>query len=174
MIVLILLADLTTGVFHFLADQYGKKDGRVLTNSVNLLLYHHDDPLKITHQTYWELTHGVYKSGLIIFGISLFFGFSWGLLFFLIVSAQSNIFHKWAHMNSIELHPFVKFLQKFRIILVQSEHSKHHSPPFKGYYCVMTNFWNLIFKTIYFWEFVIWVLKLFGIFPTNTQKNQSN
>ena len=84
-ILIYLAADLATGIFHFYVDNYGKMDSKYLTVSINGLLIHHDFPRKMVNQSYWDLTKGVYKIGSLIFILSLFFGFHWEILLFILI-----------------------------------------------------------------------------------------
>jgi ubiquitin-conjugating enzyme E2 variant len=164
-IALILLADFATGIFHFYVDTYGVMNSRYLTVSINGLLVHHDSPKLMTEQSYWDLTKGVYKIGAVIFFASLFFGFYWELLFFLLVSAQANIIHKWAHQNKSKNLKIVNLLQRLYIIQTRKHHLHHHNGRYDGYYCVMTNVLNPVLKKLLFWEGLVALLKVFGINP---------
>jgi len=164
---LILLADFLTGVFHFYVDKYAVMDSKYLTVSINGLLIHHDFPRKMVGQSYWDLTKGVYKIGGAIFLISLFFGFYWEVLFFILVSAQANLIHKWSHQDKTETSIIVYYLQKFCIIQNKKHHLKHHNGHYDGYYCVMTNICNPLLQKLHFWEAIVRGLKFFGIHPVN-------
>jgi ubiquitin-conjugating enzyme E2 variant len=164
-IILILLADFATGIFHFYVDTYGVIDSKYLSVPINGLLIHHDSPKLMTEQSYWDLTKGVYKIGALIFLVSLFFNFYWELLFFLLVSAQANIIHKWAHQNKSKNLKIVNLLQRLGIIQTRRHHLHHHNGRYDSYYCVMTNVLNPILEKILFWEGVIKFLKVFKINP---------
>jgi plasmanylethanolamine desaturase len=164
---LVLLADFLTGLFHFYVDKYAVMDSKYLTVSINGLLIHHDFPQKMVSQSYWELTKGVYKIGGVIFLFSLFFGLHWELLFFILVSAQANLIHKWSHLNKQETPIIVNYLQKFYIIQNKKHHLKHHNGKYDEYYCVMTNICNPLLQKIHFWESIVKTLKYFGIHPVN-------
>jgi hypothetical protein len=166
-IVLILLADFATGIFHFYADRYGVMNSKFLTNSINGLLIHHHDPRKMLELSYWNLTKGVYIFGCIVFLISLLFGFYWEVLFFVLVSAQANLIHKWSHQFDDETPKIAQYLQKLSIIQHKNHHLNHHNGRYDGYYCVMTNFWNPILEKMYFWEGVVKFFQLFKIHPIN-------
>ncbi|TXE11210.1 fatty acid desaturase CarF family protein [Algoriphagus aquimarinus] len=164
---LILLADFLTGLIHFYVDQYAVMDSKYLTVSINGLLIHHNFPRKMVSQSYWDLTNGVYKIGGAIFFISLFSGFYWELLFFILVSAQANLIHKWAHQDQSETSIIVYYLQKFYIIQNKKQHLKHHNGHYDGNYCVMTNICNPLLQKLHFWESVVKILKYFGIQPVD-------
>ena len=166
-IVLFLLADFITGVFHFSLDQYGIINGRFMKNSVNFLLIHHKEPRKIITQTYWEITGGVYKISILIFGCSLLFGFSWELLLFLLLCSNGNMIHKWSHQKKEESSLIIQKLQHYKIIQGPDHHKKHHRGSFNINYCVMGTITNHFLHKIYFWEFVVKTLKIIKIHPSS-------
>ena len=173
-IALILLADFATGLFHFYVDKYGVMNSKYLSVSINGLLIHHDSPKLMTEQSYWELTKGVYKIGAVIFLVSLFFNFHWELLFFLLVSAQANMIHKWAHQHKSTNLKIVNYLQMLHIIQTRKHHLHHHNGRYDGYYCVMTNVLNPILKTIFFWEGLVKILRVFRINPVQRVLSTKN
>ena len=164
-VILFLFADLATGIFHFLVDQYGVMNGKVMTKSVNFLLLHHDDPQNIVTQTYWQLNGRVYIASFFIFGISLFFGFYWELLLFLLFCSNGNMIHKWSHFKKSKTPVIISQLQRLKIIQDHDHHIKHHNGLFNANYCVMSNILNPILERIYFWAFIIFFLKLLNIKP---------
>jgi len=164
-LVLFMLADFITGIFHFYVDQYGVKDGAFMTKSVNFLLLHHKEPRKIVTQTYWEITGGVYKVSIVIFSFSLFFGFHWELLLFLLFCSNGNMIHKWSHQKQSETSLLIQYLQRYRIIQSKKHHSAHHNGIFNKNYCVMTDILNSILHRLYFWEFIIACLSLLKVYP---------
>jgi hypothetical protein len=166
-IALFLLADFVTGLFHFSVDQYGKMNGRFMTNSVNLLLIHHKNPRRIVTQSSWEITGGVYKVSILIFGCSLLFGFNWELLLFLLFCANGNMIHKWAHQKKSETSLLIQKLQRYKVIQSKDHHNKHHNGSFDNNYCVMTNITNPFLQRIGFWEFVTKCLKTIKVNPSN-------
>lgn len=162
---LILLTDFITGFVHFILDQYGKPDAKFFKNAIKINLSHHDNPRKMVKRSYWQLTRDSYILGAIIFPISLIWGFHWEILFVLVLGAQANIIHKWAHQTKKENFLFVTFLQKLRIIQNKRHHKNHHRRPFDTYFCVMTNFWNPILEKLRFWEGMVKFLLRFGLEP---------
>jgi ubiquitin-conjugating enzyme E2 variant len=171
---IILIADFLTGFFHFLLDQYGRPDARFFKNAIEINLAHHESPRRMVDRGYWALTKDSWAIGLVIFGISLFWGFHWEVLLFVLIGAQANIIHKWSHMKQSEKPFLVDHLQRFRIIQHKRHHGRHHRKPFDSYFCVMTNFWNPILERIYFWEGMIKFLRIFGLKPiagTNARNN---
>lgn len=164
-IAIILLADLLTGFFHFLLDQYGRPDAKFFKNAIEINLAHHERPRQMVDRSYWHLTKDSYYIGLGLFLFSLIWGFNWEVALLLLVGAQANIVHKWAHMKRSEKNVVIHLLQKVKILQHKRHHGHHHRKPFDSYFCVMTNFWNPILEKLYFWEGMIHFLRLFGLKP---------
>lgn len=169
--IIILLADLATGMFHFYVDQYAEMNPRYFAAPINGLLIHHEFPLKMVDLSYWNLTKGVYLVGGIIFIFSLVIGFSWELLLFVCISAQANLIHKWSHQIESKRPLLALILQRFYVIQQPRHHLQHHNGKYDQYYCVMTNFCNPILEKIKFWKGIIWCLSFLGIHPVNRNNN---
>lgn len=170
-IVIILLADFATGMFHFYVDQYAQMNPKYFAAPINGLLIHHEFPLKMVEQSYWHLTKGVYIVGGSIFMLSLSIGFSWELLLLVGISAQANLIHKWSHQEPSQRPKVALLLQKYFIIQDDIHHLRHHNGKYDQYYCVMTLFCNPLLEKIKFWTGVIRVLSLFGIKPKHKMKS---
>lgn len=167
-ILIILLADFATGMFHFYVDQYAQMNPRYFASPINGLLIHHEFPLKMVELSYWNLTKGIYIVGGLLFVFSLFIGFSWELLLFVIIGAQANLIHKWSHQESSQRPWFALLLQKCHIIQDTAHHLRHHNGTYDHYYCVMTVVCNPVLEKIKFWKGVIWTLSYFGIQPKHS------
>lgn len=170
-IVIVLLADFATGMFHFYVDQYAEMNPKYFAAPINGLLIHHEFPLKMVDLSYWNLTKGVYIVGGLLFLLSLSIGFSWELLLFVCISAQANLIHKWSHQAPTQRPKIAKFLQKFCLIQDAKHHMQHHDGKYDQYYCVMTIFCNPILEKVKFWKGVIWIFSSIGIKPINRTNN---
>jgi ubiquitin-conjugating enzyme E2 variant len=73
------------------------------------------------------------------------------VLFALLV-ANANQIHKWAHMNSAEVPPLVRWLQQAHILQTPRHHGRHHSGARTTHYCVITNFLNPLLEEVMFWS----------------------
>tara|TARA_B100000683_G_C12455762_1_gene541963 strand:- start:530 stop:1099 length:570 start_codon:yes stop_codon:yes gene_type:complete len=171
-VVLFLLADFTTGIYHFFVDTYGVFNSKFLKKSVDPLLLHHIDPLFITKQSYWQINGGMYVFSCVIFCASLFLGFYWELFLFLLFCSNGNLIHKWSHVEPEEVPEIGKVLQKLTLIQTKEHHAQHHTNSFMGNYCVMSNYLNPILRVVRFWELIIKFLKLLGVEPVNAMKQK--
>eukprot|EP00871_Galdieria_phlegrea_P002445 jgi/Galph1/3200/GphlegSOOS_G1870.1 len=160
------LADLASGVYHWILDNYGDIDTPIIGKQCVAFQGHHKSPWTITWRTFCNLVAPScivclpFAVTCIFLDISPFlklFLSSFGLF---VVLAQ--LFHQWAHQNK---HPaFVSFLQEKGLILSVKEHGRHHTPPFNKKYCIVSGLCNSfldkydIFGSLERWLFVSWHL----------------
>lgn len=147
----ILGADFVSGLFHFLADNFGHEDMPVLgPNVIRPFREHHVDPRAMTKHDFIE-TNG---NNCLICVIPMATCWAWvpateqlwALYFTAFFSTLlmgvflTNQIHKWAHM---EAPPgWVTKLQDWHLILPTPHHEVHHTPPFDTYYCITTGWLN--------------------------------
>lgn len=147
-----ILADLASGVVHWLADRFGTEGTPVFGPSfIRPFREHHTDPREITRHGFVE-TNGnnclvstpplmlVYLLVPVSPGQLLRIS-GLGLVLFLCLSVfATNQFHKWAHM---ERPPAVaRVLQRAHVILRPEHHDLHHTAPFETHYCITTGWLN--------------------------------
>ncbi len=162
-ILIVLIADFISGLFHWLEDAYGREDWPItgwLVTKPNIL--HHHNPRYFTR-------HGWFHSSwlLLCFALLLLLAaWMWGILtwrvwFFVVLGANANQIHKWAHRSPVENGPVITFLQRIRLLQAPRHHAHHHSDPKNSHYCVLTDFLNPILDSIRLWdclEAVIWAV----------------
>lgn len=170
-ILIVLLADFVTGLVHFLLDQYGNPKNKLFNNAVLINLAHHSNPRKMTTRGYWYLTKDSYVLAMAFFGLSLFFGFHWEIVLFLLLGANTNIIHKWSHQTANENALPVRALQKLRILQTRKQHGLHHRDPYESHFCIITNLLNPILEFIRFWPFMIRVFRWFGLHPVERSES---
>ncbi|HEX4999549.1 MAG TPA: fatty acid desaturase family protein [Terriglobia bacterium] len=145
------LADLVSGIVHWLADRYGSEDTPFLgANYIRPFREHHTDPMAITRHGFIE-TNGSnciistpFMALALICGpddpsalSAFFFG---GTLTFSLAIFATNQFHKWAHM---ERAPWLaRTLMRLSLILSPAHHGVHHNKPFDRNYCITVGMWN--------------------------------
>ena len=87
------------------------------------------------------------------------------LTVFAFVATANNQTHKWAHTRK-GLPSWVKWLQKYNIILSPKHHHIHHQPPHMVKYCIVTGWANYPLDFIDFWRKLEWLIqKLTGWEP---------
>jgi hypothetical protein len=167
----ILLADFVSGIFHFLADNFGTENTFwVGPNVIGPFREHHVHPRAMCDHDFIE-TNG--NSCLIclpamaldaallapaaspyhLFAAGLALGFFCGILL-------TNQFHKWSHLE--DPGGLIGLLQRARLILEPRQHDVHHTPPFDRYYCITTGWLNAPLDRIKFFprleRFIRWIV----------------
>lgn len=157
-----LAADFTSGLVHFLCDNFGSPQTPYLGPSfIKSFRDHHTDPKGITRHDFIEVngsnciisvpllalafhTFDYDKSSLELV-LTIF------LLFMLIFIFLTNQFHKWAHQD--DPPGLVKRLQNLNLVLSPKHHAKHHAEPYDKYYCITNGWLNPLLSRIRFFEF---------------------
>jgi hypothetical protein len=155
-----LIADLVSGMVHFLADNFAEADTPVIGPAfVRPFREHHRDPLLITQHGFVEANGNNVLVSLPVVAATLWYlPIGTGTLptlagtfvfFFIFAIFLTNQFHKWAHMPTPPR--WVERLQATGLILSKHHHDVHHTSPFNTYYCITVGLWNPLFhKTRFF------------------------
>ncbi|EGG24479.1 hypothetical protein DFA_02722 [Cavenderia fasciculata] len=160
-------ADFFSGIVHCeyrqtrAADTWGSLDTPLVGNSfIRSFREHHVAPTAMTKHDFIE-TNGdncmltvpvlaftafgpiigdsTYNLFLLSFLVKLSF---WVML--------TNQIHKWSH--TYDLPSYVKFMQRYGIILSKPDHAVHHRNPFDKYYCITNGWLNPWLAGIGFWK----------------------
>lgn len=90
----------------------------------------------------------------------------------LLLTSFGNEIHRWNHMA--RTGKFVTFMKDTGLIQAHKQHSMHHKPPHKKYYCVMTSLVNAVLEPIGFWRKLEWLVQATtGITPKTEQRRDS-
>ena len=140
-----LLADLLSGIFHFLEDRYGREDWPVLGKWViapNRL--HHAQPLAFTRAGFGERNGTTILAAAIVAApLLLLLGPQIWLLSAAIGGALSNQVHYWAHRPGAA-PALVRLVQRTGLLQGAKHHQLHHATPHDRRYCVLTSWLNPI------------------------------
>ncbi|MEO7522409.1 MAG: fatty acid desaturase CarF family protein [Gemmatimonas sp.] len=150
-----LVADLLSGVVHFLADNFGSPETPFLGQGFVLpFRQHHVDPLGITRHGFFNANGNNALVCLpVLVPVVLFVpvttsavGYVAGVFSFVMLFAVflTNQTHKWAHMETVP-RP-VRWMQDAGLILSKSHHSIHHERPYNTHYCITVGAWNAMFE----------------------------
>ena len=154
-------ADFISGLFHFLADNYGSTSTHLIGPVfIRRFREHHIDPLLITRYDFVKVNGAncaVSLPILITTYLLLPVGANLGALFlgayvglFLLGIFLTNQFHSWAHAPSAPR--LVRALQRSGLILGPEHHQRHHNPPFNTHYCITSGWLNPWLARIGLWE----------------------
>lgn len=144
-----LLADLSSGAFHWWQDNLLSEDTPVLGSYLAAHAHlHHREPLAFTKNSFLYRNGPTFVLaalvGLATFAIS---GASVFLAFLVAGIAVSTQVHYWAHCPR-HAPSIVLTLQETGLIQSPKQHSRHHRPPFTGAPCILTNFLNPVLGMI--------------------------
>ena len=154
-------ADFASGLFHFLADNYGSTT-RPFVGPVFIRPFreHHIDPLAITRHDFLEVNGANCAMSLPIVittylllpvGANLWTVFLGAYVaLFLFGIFLTNQFHSWAHVQ--DPPRLIRALQRAGLILGPEHHQRHHTPPFNTYYCITSGWLNPWLARTRLWE----------------------
>lgn len=184
LIVCVVVADIITGVAHWLEDTYCSDDmvhGRLLSKFVGQYVCepnidHHLRPRDLVNGGNFVVRNLV-PWGLALAAVMLFalidwccswINWPWAVYFTIWLSTFGNEIHRANHMRDSELNPLHLFLRESGLVQSQRQHMLHHKPPFDGYYCAMISFNNAWMDRIHFWRGLEWIL--FTVFRIPTRR----
>ncbi|CAO2205999.1 unnamed protein product [Urochloa humidicola] len=143
------LADLTTGIYHWLIDNYGGADTPILGPQIAAFHDHHLRPSAITRLEPCNNLHvvaGAVAVALPAAGAAALpesspaaHAFAGAFAACVMLSVQ---FHAWAHETPARLPPGVAALQRAGVLVSRSRHARHHRPPYNTSYCTVSGMWN--------------------------------
>lgn len=174
----ILAADFTSGFVHWMFDTWGDLDTPVFGKlAIRTFRHHHVDAKAITRHDFIETNgHNFGLSmlpatlGLIIVRpataslVDMFVGMA--LLGLVVFNACTSQIHKWAHMDDADRPAYVKFLQRWRLIVHPDHHNGHHSAPYTRNYCITLGWMNGPLRAVRFFETLEWLITaVTGVLP---------
>ncbi len=170
-----LASDLLTGIVHWACDTWGSPRTPVLGKVfIRSFREHHIDAKAITHhglvQTNGEqsIVAAPVMALLLAYqplpderGHAFTLAFLW---FTILLTNAANQFHKWAHQD--EPAPFIRALQRVRLILTIPHHRGHHAAPHLTGYCITNGWLNPTLDRIRFWRGLEWLItRVTGVLP---------
>ncbi|CAJ1964179.1 unnamed protein product [Sphenostylis stenocarpa] len=141
-----ILADLGSGVSHWVIDNYGDDSTPIVGAQIEAFQGHHKWPWTITRREFANNLHALARAvTFMVLPIVLvchdpvvqgFVGVCSGCIMF------SQQFHAWAHGTKSRLPPLVVALQEAGVLVSRSQHAAHHRPPYNNNYCTVSGVWN--------------------------------
>jgi ubiquitin-conjugating enzyme E2 variant len=149
----ILLADLASGIVHWLEDAYARPGTPLLGALAQANLRHHWRPREFLAKSWLESSADLLLAALLVIGLAGALGIlTWQVVLFSALVANANQIHKWAHMNRAELPRVVYWLQRAYLLQTPRHHGRHHGGTRTTHYCVITNFLNPLLEEVGFWK----------------------
>lgn len=165
LVVVVLLADLFTGVVHWWEDTYGRPSWPVVGDFLVIPnLAHHRLGARSLEKT-WVGRSGHALAAAIVVQVPLLAvgWWSWHVAVFLLLAAMGNETHAWAH--GIGRSPGVVLLQDMGLLQTPSHHARHHRQPFDRHYCTLTLWVNPVLERVGFWRRLEAAIAHFGVHP---------
>ena len=173
-----LFADASSGVVHWLGDNYGREDWPVIGPAfIRPFRHHHILPKDICEHGFVQLNGNNCLVTLPMFWIatlpstdpsqafqSCLFGFFCISLCWFVFA--TNQLHAWAHSDTPP--KWVRWLQNTGLALSPKHHELHHAPPHNRAYCITSGVMDKPLQLIRFFPALEWVLqKLTGAPPVH-------
>lgn len=144
------LADLATGVYHWLVDNYGSPSTAVFGAQIAAFQGHHRVPATITHRDPCNNLHALARAAAFLLpptdlalsaahAPASAHAFAATFAACVVLSQQS---HAWAHESRRRLPPAVLALQAAGVLVSRAQHGRHHRPPYDTNYCIVSGMWN--------------------------------
>lgn len=167
-----LVADLLSGLVHWTFDRIVDESTRYLgPHFVRPFREHHLDPTGITRHDFIELNGNTCIAAVPVLA-AVWLGLqpapgrsaaNFAAAFVVCLTLWTmltNQFHQWAHQA--EPSPWVRALQRARIILPREHHAGHHVPPFDRRFCITSGVLNPILDRLRIFAAFEWVLERAG------------
>uniref|UniRef100_A0A0D9X554 Lipid desaturase domain-containing protein n=1 Tax=Leersia perrieri TaxID=77586 RepID=A0A0D9X554_9ORYZ len=145
------LADLATGVYHWLIDNYGSPTTPLLGPQIAAFQGHHAHPSTITRRDFSNNLHSLARAVAFLLppidaALAAFTPDAASAHAFVGVFAasvaMSQQFHAWAHENPRRLPAGVAALQRAGVLVSRAAHAAHHREPYDCNYCIVSGVWN--------------------------------
>ncbi|XP_010430256.1 PREDICTED: fatty acid desaturase 4-like 1, chloroplastic [Camelina sativa] len=173
------LADLGSGVYHWVIDNYGDESTPIVGTQLEAAQGHHKWPWTITRRQFANNSHAIARAITftvlplnLAFNNPVFHSFLSTFAFCILFSQQ---FHAWAHGTKSKLPPLVVALQDMGLLVSRKDHVGHHRAPYNSNYCVVSGAWNKVLDENKFFAALEMVLYLhFGVSPRSWNEPNSD
>ena len=140
------LADLGSGVFHWIVDNYGDAKTPALGTIIDAFQGHHARPWTITQREFCNNLAGpcaVHLAPLaLLCAAPMPTPARMFAATFMLFTAMAQQTHAWSHLKRGDVPPVVLALQDAGVFVSCRAHGAHHKPPFSGQYCIVSGMWN--------------------------------
>ncbi|KAL6843102.1 hypothetical protein ACP4OV_026815 [Aristida adscensionis] len=144
------LADLATGVYHWLVDNYGDASTPVFGPQIAAFQGHHRHPSTITLREPCNNLHALARAAALALlpadaalsaagAPAAAHAFAGAFAAAVVLSQQ---FHAWAHEKRRRLPAGVEALQGAGVLVSRAQHAAHHRAPYSTNYCIVSGMWN--------------------------------
>jgi hypothetical protein len=149
----VLAADLVSGLVHWWEDAYARRDNPLFGRVAEANLRHHARPREFLAKGYFESSWDLWLlGGAALAGAAWLGVLGWPIVLFVVLVANANQIHKWAHMQTSEQPRLVAWLQRMQCLQTTRHHSLHHQGARNTHYCVITNVLNPVLEELRLWS----------------------
>lgn len=157
----ILAADLTAGLIHWIEDAYVREDTPIIGGWIGKPnTVHHHLPRRMTRNTWWQSNRDLLLAMCaLVIGAAMLERLNWHVWLFAIVGGNANEVHKWSHRTRKENGWLITWLQDLRLLQTPQHHAIHHTNPKDMKYCPITNVLNPVLDGLRLWVGLEWLLE---------------
>lgn len=161
------IADLVSGVIHWMEDRYGDPDWPVLGHTVRENQQHHFTPRSFLGGNLWTRNREVLFIGLaFLAGFQALDWLSLVTISAVVFGVMSNEIHASAHRSQKENGPVLTALQKTGFMQSHAHHAAHHRKGKNSHYCMVTNHMNPIVEWTGVFRKLEWLIeRVSGLTP---------
>jgi ubiquitin-conjugating enzyme E2 variant len=166
--IVVSIADLICGLVHWFEDAYGQEQWPIIGAAIivpNRL--HHVKPRAFVLKSWWQSSRYQVVTGIGVVLVALWAGWMcWELMLFVVVAANGNEVHKWAHRTRAENGRLISWLQAWGIVQNHRQHARHHRGLRNSHYCTITTWVNPVVDTLQIWRFLEFCIgRITGVMP---------
>jgi ubiquitin-conjugating enzyme E2 variant len=163
-----LVADLIVGLVHWAEDSYGSPEWPLIGAAViapNLL--HHAKPRAFLENSWWKSADLQVVAGAALIAVAWLCGwFSAELLLVVVLAANANEVHRWAHRTKAENGRLVTWLQRLKLVQGRAHHGRHHGGQRNSAYCAITAWVDPLLDGMRLWRALEWLVwRITGVRP---------
>lgn len=165
-IVVCLVTDVVSGVFHRWQDAYGDPFWPVVgTHVTRPNILHHYAPRALLAKSWFVSSRALLAIGLALAAAAWMTGTpSWQVALGLTLGVNMNQVHKWSHGGRRENPMAVRALQHIGLLQSPAHHRRHHAGARNSHYCIFTNAVNPVLDRLRVWPGLEWLIaRGFGI-----------
>ena len=139
-----IMADFMSGFFHWVGDTVGLYTDFFLFVHFRI---HHQNQTNLYLHNFWSLVYDIAMLSVVpmVCVRSLWLYFMCSFLVF------ANITHQYSHLPVGKVPGWIRWLQKWGLILSPEMHKRHHVPPYKTTFCTLSGWCNIVDR-IYLWH----------------------
>jgi ubiquitin-conjugating enzyme E2 variant len=155
-----LITDVVSGVFHWWQDAYGDPFWPVVgTHITRPNILHHYAPRALLAKSWFNSSRTLLAIAMVIAGIAWSVGaLHWPLVLGLSLIVNMNQVHKWSHESPRKNPAPVRWLQQWGVLQSPAQHRLHHIAGRDTNYCILTNIMNPVLERVHLWAALEWML----------------